>query len=60
MKKTIVSLTLRQMEALKKDATRLGISKSELIRRFLDEQLDTKGTILNEEPKKAPIKKKVK
>jgi hypothetical protein len=48
------------MEALKTEASRLGISKSELIRRFFDERLDIKGTILDEEPKKVVTKKKAK
>ena len=46
MKKTIISLTERQMTAIAEEAKRVGISKSELIRRFLDRQLDLKGEIL--------------
>jgi hypothetical protein len=54
MKKTIISLTERQMEALGNESKRLGISKSELIRRFLDKQLDGKGEILDSSEKNVP------
>lgn len=45
MKKTIVSLTERQMKSISEEAQELGISKSELIRRLLDKHIDSKRDI---------------
>jgi len=39
MKKTLVSITDRQMEILSEEAKAIGISKSELLRRILDKSL---------------------
>lgn len=44
MKKTIVSLTERQMKAIAEESEELGISKSELIRRLLDKHIDSKSS----------------
>jgi len=39
MKKTLVSITDRQMEILNEESKAIGISKSELLRRILDKCL---------------------
>jgi hypothetical protein len=41
MKKTLVSLTERQMKVLTEEAEAVGISKSELLRRIMDRYLDS-------------------
>jgi metal-responsive CopG/Arc/MetJ family transcriptional regulator len=53
MKKTLVSLTDRQMETLDSNSKSLGISKSELLRRILDRYLEV-GRRMNE---KKPVPK---
>jgi predicted DNA binding CopG/RHH family protein len=41
MKRTNIYLTERQIKELKKQATKIGISTSELIRRILDQYLNS-------------------
>ena len=57
MRKTIISLTETQMEALSREAKKKEISKSELLRRFLDRQLELKGEILDEKDSTSSLKK---
>lgn len=42
MKKSLISMTERQVRQLKRKAREIGISVSELIRRIIDEYFDKK------------------
>lgn len=51
MRKTIVSLTDRQMETLAIHAKEIGISKSELLRRIMDKYLGSGKKLIKPEDK---------